>query len=76
MTAQYYTIYTHLLEHGSITTREAFDLYGCAGVGKIIKQIEQNGAVIRRSKERYTCKNKMQTYVTKYTLERSGENAE
>ena len=61
-------IYNHLLTRGSITTREAFELYGCVGVAGVIDKLKEAGVKVRKSTVRVKCKNGMQSYVIKYTL--------
>lgn len=67
-------IYWHMLEHGSINTREALKLYGCTKLKKAIKELNERGVKTVVKKVRVACDNGMQTIVLQYSIE--GEDYE
>ena len=42
----YNRILEHLIEHGYITTKEAFDRFGCTRLSEYIRQLRRDGYVI------------------------------
>ena len=62
-------IYWHMVEHGSITTREALKEYGCINLSAVIKELTNNGVKIHKDKVRDTCDNGLQTIVSRYSID-------
>lgn len=61
-------VYKHLLETGSIDSREAFNLCGCVDIHPVIKELEKRGIKLDKEHVRIVCNNGMQTTIVKYYL--------
>lgn len=62
-------IYWHMVEHGSINTREALSLYGCMKLKPIIQELNEKGIKTTSKKVRVDCDNGLQTHVLQYSIE-------
>lgn len=43
-------ILNHMIEHGFITTKEAYDLYGCTRLSEYIRRLRVDGYIIENKR--------------------------
>jgi hypothetical protein len=73
-TSQLKQVLEHLKEHGSITSYEAFKLYGATRLSAIIHTLRhREGYNIVSHYERVTTRNGFQTTIAVYKLEGEGD---